>query len=56
MSTEFSELLSFWPLSFVRYPKKKDEPNVSETDPVSGTLCYLVFFRIPDDGQCPKTQ
>jgi hypothetical protein len=28
----------------------------TETDPVSETLCPLVFFRIPDDGQSPKTQ
>jgi hypothetical protein len=27
----------------------------TETDPVSETLCSLVF-RIPDDGQNPKTQ
>jgi hypothetical protein len=26
-----------------------------ETDPVSETLCILVF-RIPDDGQIPETQ
>jgi hypothetical protein len=27
-----------------------------EMDPVSKTLCFLVFFRILDDGQNPKTQ
>jgi hypothetical protein len=26
-----------------------------ETDPVSETLCFLVF-RIPEDGQSPKIQ
>jgi hypothetical protein len=32
------------------------EPDFrTETDPVSETLCYLVF-RIPDDAQSPKTQ
>jgi hypothetical protein len=25
-----------------------------ETDPVSETLCSLVFSRIPDDGQSPQ--
>jgi hypothetical protein len=25
-----------------------------EADPVSETLCFLLF-RIPDDGQCPET-
>jgi hypothetical protein len=34
---------------------KTVEHNILETDPVSKTLCSLVF-RIPDDGQCPKTQ
>jgi hypothetical protein len=28
----------------------------TETYPVSETLCSLVLFRIPDDGQSPKTQ
>jgi hypothetical protein len=27
----------------------------TETDPVSGTLCFLVFI-IPDDGQSPETE
>jgi hypothetical protein len=27
----------------------------TETDPVSETLCFLVY-RIPDDGQSPETQ
>jgi hypothetical protein len=26
-----------------------------ETDPVSEMLSYLIFFRILDDGQNPKT-
>jgi hypothetical protein len=26
-----------------------------ETDPVSETLCFLVSYRIPDDGQSPKS-
>jgi hypothetical protein len=31
-------------------------PNLRmETDPVSETLCFLVF-KIPDDGQIPETQ
>jgi hypothetical protein len=29
--------------------------NVSETDQVSETLCFLVF-RITDDGQSPRPQ
>jgi hypothetical protein len=29
-------------------------PLRTETDPVSKTLCSLVF-RIPDDGRCPKS-
>jgi hypothetical protein len=32
---------------------KTRDHNVSETDPVSETLCSLVF-RIPDDGQVQK--
>jgi hypothetical protein len=27
-----------------------------KTDPVSETLCSLMLFRRPDDGQIPKTQ
>jgi hypothetical protein len=30
--------------------------SVLETDPVYKMLCTLMFFRIPDDGQSPKTQ
>jgi hypothetical protein len=28
----------------------------TETDPLFETLCSLMFFRIPDDGQSPKTK
>jgi hypothetical protein len=27
-----------------------------ETDPVSETFRSLDFYRIPDDGKCPKSQ
>jgi hypothetical protein len=36
--------------------KNTKEHNVSEIDPVAETLCSFVFFRIPKDGQSPKTQ
>jgi hypothetical protein len=35
---------------------KSTKKHVSETDPASEMLCSLVLFRIPDDGQSPKTQ
>jgi hypothetical protein len=51
-----------WPLRNTAWPplrttglKNTKEHNVSETDIVSETLCYLVFFRVTDDGQSPKT-
>jgi hypothetical protein len=44
-------ITGFWTLSVVRYSK---EHNVSETVTVFETLFFLVFFRIPDDGQSPK--
>jgi hypothetical protein len=34
-----------------------EKHNVSETGPVSETLCFSLLFRKnPDDGQSPKTQ
>jgi hypothetical protein len=35
--------------------KNTKEHSVSEPGTVSETLCSLVIFRIPDDGQSPKT-
>jgi hypothetical protein len=41
-------------LDFVHRPDfYKPENNVSETDPVSETVCFLVC-RNPDDGQSPE--
>jgi hypothetical protein len=36
------------------FPTPPNSDLRTETNPVSETLCYLVF-RIPDDGQSPKT-
>jgi hypothetical protein len=41
-----------WALSGIQTTGKH---NVLGTDPVSETLCFLVF-RIPDYGQSPETQ
>jgi hypothetical protein len=58
MSTNFcrSELLGFWTLFIVWDPTERCLPLHlrMETDPVSETL-YSLVFRIPDDGQSPKT-
>jgi hypothetical protein len=42
--------------SFVPYKKKTQEHNVSETGPVSETLCSFMFLRIPHDDRSPNTQ
>jgi hypothetical protein len=42
----------------LQYLKDSDDGvqhSVSETDPVSEMLCFLVF-RIPNDGQSPETK
>jgi hypothetical protein len=44
-------VLGFCPSSGILEARKR---NVSETDPVSETFCFLVS-RIPDDGQRQKT-
>jgi hypothetical protein len=36
--------------------KNTKEHDVSETHPVSETLCSILFLRIPDNGYSPKTQ
>jgi hypothetical protein len=47
-----SEVSSFWGTQHItRLPSH----FMTETDPVSGTLCFVVI-RIPDDGQSPETQ
>jgi hypothetical protein len=43
---------------FLRDPTEQMPPSPHvkmETDPVSETLCFLVF-RIPDDGPSPEAQ
>jgi hypothetical protein len=47
-----SELLGFCPSSKFLNTRKH---NISQTDPVSETMCFLVF-RIKGDGQSPETQ
>jgi hypothetical protein len=51
-------LSSDWGRLFLRDPREQvsSPPHQrTETDPVSTTLCFLVF-RIPNDGQSPGTQ
>jgi hypothetical protein len=45
-------VFGLFPLSGILETRKND---VSETDPVSETSCFLVS-RIPDDGKSPRTQ
>jgi hypothetical protein len=51
----YSELLFFFGLGPSSGILENRKHNVSETDPESETLCFLVS-RTPDDGQSPKTQ
>jgi hypothetical protein len=56
MVYDTKKLLGFWTSSMVRNSKYYETQcfgNWKETDPVSETLCFIVF-KIVHDGQSPK--
>jgi hypothetical protein len=62
-SVQHLGLLGFWTLSMTRYPKE-EKTMFQKLDlfPSSGASissrdgCFILFFKISDGGQVPKTQ